>query len=92
MRNFFRFLNFGSSLMENKKQQRRRDMLRNARAAQAFANRHRRVTRRKIERDVCALISRGNVSLQQGEYITQEDMDTLQQELEAYFSSEQSKW
>ena len=50
------------------------------------------ITRRKIERDVCALISRGNISLQQGEYITQEDMDTLQKELETYFSSEQSKW
>ena len=48
--------------------------------------------RRKIEREVCALVASGNVSLQQGEYITQEDMDTLQNELETYFSSEQSKW
>ena len=53
---------------------------------------HARATRRKIERDVCALISRGNISLQHGEYITQEDMETLQQELKTYFSSEQSKW
>jgi len=50
------------------------------------------LVRRKLEREVCALVSSGNVSLQQGEYITQEDMDILQHELETYFSSDQSKW
>ena|GEM_PF-4551063 len=47
---------------------------------------------RQIEREVCALVSSGNVSLQQGDYITHADMDTIQAELEMYFSSEQSKW
>ena len=47
---------------------------------------------RKTEREVCALVSSGNVSLQQGEYITREDMDSLQNELEAFFSSKQSEW
>jgi len=47
---------------------------------------------REIEREVCALISRGNVSLQRGEYITRDDMDILQSELEAFFSSKESQW
>ncbi|GHT28887.1 hypothetical protein FACS18942_09670 [Planctomycetales bacterium] len=47
---------------------------------------------RKTEREVCAIIARGNVSLQRGEYITYEDMDTLQNELENYYSSKQSEW
>jgi hypothetical protein len=50
------------------------------------------VNRRKIESSVCATVARGNISLQQGEYITSEDMDVLQKQLTAYFSSEQSKW
>lgn len=50
------------------------------------------LARRKVERDICALISRGSISLQQGEYITQEDMDTLQNELVTFFSSKQSEW
>lgn len=48
--------------------------------------------RREIESSVCATIARGNISLQQGEYITQEDMDDLQSKMEKYFFSEQSKW
>jgi len=52
----------------------------------------RQQARRKIEREVCALVSGGNVSLQQGEYITQDDMDTLQNELETFFSSKESEW
>ncbi len=48
--------------------------------------------RRGIEQGVCASIARGNISLQQGEYITQEDMDKLQKEMEDFFFSEQSKW
>jgi siroheme synthase len=47
---------------------------------------------RQTEREVCAVIARGNVSLQRGEYITQEDMDSLQNELETFFSSKESIW
>ena len=50
------------------------------------------LARRKIEREVVALVSRGNISLQQGEYITKEDMDTLQDELTEFFSSTESEW
>ena len=50
------------------------------------------LARRRTEREVCALVSSGNVSLQRGEYITQEDMDVLQNELESFFFSEKSKW
>jgi len=50
------------------------------------------LARRKTEREVCALVSSGNVSLQRGEYITREDMDTLQSEMETYFSSKESEW
>jgi hypothetical protein len=47
---------------------------------------------RSTESEVCAMVARGNISLQQGEYVTQEDMDTLQNELKDYFFSEKSKW
>ena len=50
------------------------------------------LARRKIEREVVALVSRGNISLQQGEYITKEGMDTLQDELTEFFSSTESEW
>jgi hypothetical protein len=50
------------------------------------------LARRKTEREVCALVSSGNESLQQGEYSTQEDMDTLQNEMETFFSSKESEW
>jgi len=48
--------------------------------------------RRKIEREVCALVSSGNISLQRGEYITQEDMDKLHDKLLKFFESDESKW
>ena len=48
--------------------------------------------RREIDRNVCALISRGNVALQRGEYITREDLDKAQAELENFFFSDKSKW
>jgi len=38
-----------------------------------------------LEREVCATFARGNISLQQGRYITQKDMDDLQSELVDYF-------
>ena len=58
----------------------------------AEIERQREKKRLKLERDVCASVARGNVSLQHGEYITQEDMDSLQNKMEKYFFSEQSKW
>jgi hypothetical protein len=48
--------------------------------------------RLEIERNVCALISRGNISLQRGEFITKEDLDRAQSALEAFFLSDKSKW
>ncbi|MDR0326905.1 MAG: hypothetical protein LBI05_01270 [Planctomycetaceae bacterium] len=48
--------------------------------------------RREIERNVCALVARGNISLQRGEYITKEDLDQAQAKLEAFFFSDKSKW
>lgn len=48
--------------------------------------------RRAIESGVVSTITRGNVSLQNGEYITQEDMDDLHKKLLAFFSSDESKW
>jgi hypothetical protein len=50
------------------------------------------LARLRTEREVCALVSSGNISLQRGEYITNEDMDILQNEMEAFFFSEKSKW
>ena len=47
---------------------------------------------REIERNVCALVARGNISLQQGEYLTKDDLDRAQVELEAFFYSDKSKW
>jgi hypothetical protein len=47
---------------------------------------------RNMERSVCALVSRGNISLQRGEYITKEDLDTAQAKLETFFFSDKSKW
>jgi len=46
--------------------------------------------RERLERSICASLSRGNVSLQNGEYITSQDMDDLQDELVAYFLPEKS--
>jgi hypothetical protein len=37
--------------------------------------------RKRLERQVCASVVRGNISLQQGNYITREDMDKLQESL-----------
>ena len=37
------------------------------------------------ERDICASLARGNVSLQNGDYFTDEDLDALQKELVDYF-------
>jgi len=47
---------------------------------------------RKIESEICAMTARGSISLQQGEYITQEDMDKLQDKLLKFFASDESKW
>ncbi len=47
---------------------------------------------RNIERNVCAMVARGNISLQRGEYITRDDMDKAHAELEAFFSSKESRW
>jgi len=46
----------------------------------------------EIERHVCALVARGNVSLQRGEYITKDDLDRAQAKLESFFFSDKSKW
>jgi hypothetical protein len=40
--------------------------------------------RKRLERQVCASVARGNISLQQGNYITREDMDRLQESLLNY--------
>jgi len=48
--------------------------------------------RREIERGICAQLSRGEPSLQRGEYFTTEDLDKLQAELVEYFLSDKSKW
>jgi hypothetical protein len=37
-----------------------------------------------LEREVCASVARGNISLQQGNYIMREDMDRLQKSLLNY--------
>ncbi|GHT22439.1 hypothetical protein FACS189419_05000 [Planctomycetales bacterium] len=46
--------------------------------------RQQRIDNRKRKRDVCAAVSCGNISLQNGQYITADDMDALQDELERY--------
>jgi len=39
----------------------------------------------RIARDICATLARGNVSLQQGNFITSKDLDDIQKELVDYF-------
>ena len=39
----------------------------------------------RIGWDICASFARGNVSLQNGNFITEKDMDDLQKELVDYF-------
>lgn len=45
-----------------------------------------------MEREVCASLARGNISLQRGEYITADDIDRLQDDLVRYFATEESVW
>ncbi|MGL4942351.1 MAG: hypothetical protein ACRC46_04080 [Thermoguttaceae bacterium] len=45
-----------------------------------------------MEREVCASLARGNISLQRGEYITADDVDKLQADLTRYFAAEESVW
>jgi hypothetical protein len=39
----------------------------------------------RLEREVCSAFARGNISLQNGDYFTPDDMDILQSELAEYF-------
>ena len=39
----------------------------------------------RIERDICASLARGNISLQFGDYATSQDLDNLQRSLVDYF-------
>ena len=50
MRNFFRFWNFGFAWMDSK-ERRRRDVLRNMRSAQSFANRRRRSSKKASQQE-----------------------------------------
>ena len=42
----------------------------------------------RIERNICASISSGSISLQNGEYITSNDLDSVQEFLADYFLKE----
>jgi len=44
-----------------------------------------------LERGICATFAGGSVSLQQGHYITQKDMDDLQADLSGYFLKDRHK-
>ena len=44
-----------------------------------------------LEREICATFARGNVSLQQGRYITKSNMDDIQAELVGYFKKDRCK-
>ncbi|MGL6226486.1 MAG: hypothetical protein ACRC10_07660 [Thermoguttaceae bacterium] len=58
----------------------------------AAIERRQTLKRRNVERNVCARLARGSLSLQQGDYITQEDMDKVQRQMKEYFFSDRSKW
>ena len=45
----------------------------------------------RLEREVCATFARGNISLQQGNYITSQDMDAVQKDLAEYFLKDRKK-
>jgi len=44
-----------------------------------------------LEREICATYAKGNISLQQGQYITNRNMDDLQTELSNYFLKDRNK-
>jgi hypothetical protein len=46
---------------------------------------------KQLDREVCAKFARGNISLQNGNYFTPEDIDRLQQELVDYFLPSRSR-
>jgi hypothetical protein len=57
----------------------------NTEAAIAAELKKREENRQKmLEHQVCASVARGNISLQQGNYIMREDMDRLQKSLLNY--------
>ena len=44
-----------------------------------------------LDHKICATFARGNVSLQQGRYITKSNMDDIQAELVGYFKKGRDK-